>query len=59
MVYSNKNLEEKGLKEVFRIIFLYIQEHGSISNSIVDEICEVSKATATRYLDELKKKIHY
>lgn len=54
-VYSNKNLEEKGLKEEFRTIILYIQEHGSISNSIVQEICEVSKATATRYLAELEK----
>ncbi len=30
-VYSNKNLEVKGLKVESRTIILYIQEHGSIS----------------------------
>lgn len=55
IVYSDKNLEEKGLKKEFRTIILYIQEHGSISNSIVQEICEVSKPTASRYLAELEK----
>jgi len=43
------------MKKEYRTIILYIQEHGSISNSIVQEICKVSKPTATRYLAELEK----
>jgi ATP-dependent DNA helicase RecG len=42
------------LKEEFRKIMLFIQEEGSISNSEVQTICKVSKATATRYLGELE-----
>ena len=52
--YTVNGLTELGLKEEFRKIVLYIQENGSISNSEVQTICKVSKATATRYLGELE-----
>ena len=52
--YTDKGLKESGLKEELRKIILHIQEFGSISNSEVQTICTVSKATATRYLGELE-----
>lgn len=52
--YTNKGLKESGLKEELREIILHIQENGSVSNSEVQTICNVSKATATRYLGELE-----
>ena len=54
--YTHKGLKANGLKEEFRKILLHIQEKGSISNSDVQTICKVSKATATRYLEELEGK---
>jgi len=52
--YTDKGLTELGLKEELRKIILHIQENGSISNSEVQTVCNVSKATATRYLGELE-----
>lgn len=52
--YTDKGLTELGLKEELRKIILHIQETGSISNSEVQSVCDVSKATATRYLGELE-----
>lgn len=52
--YTDNGLKELGLKEELRKIILYIQENGSISNSEVQTVCYVSKATATRYLGELE-----
>jgi ATP-dependent DNA helicase RecG len=52
--YTDKGLTELGLKEELRKIILRIQETGSISNSEVQSVCDVSKATATRYLGELE-----
>jgi ATP-dependent DNA helicase RecG len=52
--YTNKGLKESGLKEELIKIILHIQENGSVSNSEVQTICNVSKATATRYLGELE-----
>jgi ATP-dependent DNA helicase RecG len=52
--HTDKGLKESGLKEELRKIILHIQENGSISNSEVQTICNVSKATATRYLGELE-----
>jgi len=52
--YTDKGLRDLGLKEEFRKIILFIQEHGGISNSDVQTLCGVSKATATRYLGELE-----
>lgn len=56
MKFTHKGLIKLGLKEEFRKIILYIQENGHISNSEVQSICAVSKATATRYLAELETK---
>lgn len=53
--YTNSWLKDSGLKAEFRSIVLFIQEKGSISNSEVQALCNVSKATATRYLSELGK----
>lgn len=52
--YTDKGLNEVGLKKEFRKIILHIQENGSVSNSEVQTICNVSKATATRYLGEME-----
>lgn len=52
--YSDQGLEALGVKEELRKIVLHIQEHESITNSQVQELCEVSKPTATRYLGDLE-----
>jgi ATP-dependent DNA helicase RecG len=52
--YTDKGLKEFALKEELRKVILFIQENGSITNSEVQTICNVSKATATRYLSELE-----
>ncbi len=52
--YTDYGLKELGLKEELRKIMLHIQENGSVSNSEVQTLCSVSKATATRYLGELE-----
>jgi ATP-dependent DNA helicase RecG len=52
--YTDNGLKELGLKEELRKIMLHIQENGSVSNSEVQTLCSVSKATATRYLGELE-----
>jgi len=52
--YSDDSLSELGLKEELRQIILHIQEYVSITNSEVQKLCGVSKATATRYLGELE-----
>lgn len=53
--YSDEGLKREGLKEVLRMIILHIQDNDSITNSEVQKLCNVSKATATRYLNELEK----
>jgi len=55
--YSDHGLKELGLKEELRKIVLYVQENGIIGNSEVQSLCDVSKATATRYLGELEGKL--
>lgn len=52
---SDQSLKAKGLKEELRKIVLHVQEYGEITNSEVQKICDVSKATATRYLNELEE----
>lgn len=52
--FSDVGLASEGLKEELRKIVLHIQENGSVGNSEVQEICGVSKATATRYLADLE-----
>lgn len=53
--YSDDGLKALGLKEELRKIVLFIQDNESITNSDVQELCDVSKATATRYLNELEE----
>lgn len=52
--YTEEGLLQFGLKDKLAKIVLFIQENESISNSDVQGLCEVSKATATRYLGELE-----
>ena len=52
--YSEGGLKERGFKDELIQIVLYIQANGIITNSEVQKLCEVSKATATRYLKELE-----
>ncbi len=52
--YAEKSLSDLGLKDEHVKIILHIQSNGSIGNTEVQEICGVSKATATRYLGDLE-----
>lgn len=52
--FTKKSLEALDVKAEFISIILYVQQHGSINNKKVQELCGVSKATATRYLGELE-----
>ncbi len=47
-------LESRGVNEVLITIVLETLAQGKITNKHVQEVCSVSKATATRYLDELE-----
>ena len=51
--YTLQALTKKGLKNELIDIILHVQKHCSIDNKKVQEICRVSKSTATRYLAEL------
>ena len=53
--YSKKSLEGLGLKESFVKIILFIQGEGRITNTQVQDICKVSKRSASNYLAELEK----
>jgi ATP-dependent DNA helicase RecG len=55
--YTDSGLQKLGLKEELRKIVLHIQENGSINNSEIQALCDVSKSTATRYLGELEEKL--
>lgn len=52
--YTREYLAAKELKKELITIILHVQEYQTISNSIVQEICNVSKRTATRYLTDLE-----
>ncbi|UJH90111.1 putative DNA binding domain-containing protein [Antarcticibacterium sp. 1MA-6-2] len=52
--YSDEGLKEMGVKKELRQIVLHIQANETITNSQVQNICNVSKATATRYLNDLE-----
>ncbi len=54
MRYTDQELETRGVKEELRTVIKHLQQYGTISNSEVQHICKVSKATATRYLRELE-----
>jgi hypothetical protein len=47
------NLQAYSLNELQRRAVLYINEHKKLTNSIYQDINDVSKATATRHLQEL------
>lgn len=52
--FTDEGLLKKGVKEELRKIILFLQEYKTVSNSDVQKLCGVSKATATRYLGELE-----
>ncbi len=54
--FNEKNLIAKGLSVRQIKAIEFIKENKSITNKIYQEICEVSKATATRDLTELLEK---
>lgn len=54
--FNEKSLIEKGLSTRQIKAIKYLKENKSITNKIYQEICEVSKATATRDLTELIEK---
>lgn len=54
--FTKDYLIKKGLTECLTNIVLFVQEHGKISNSDVQNICSVTKRTASRYLSELNGK---
>ena len=49
--YKEKNLNQRQIKAIE-----YLNENNAITNKIYQELCEVSKATATRDLSELVEK---
>ena len=53
--YTEIYLKEQGLREELIKIILYVQAQGRINNSAVQQLCKVSKATATRYHSELER----
>lgn len=54
--FTKAYLSGIGLNEAFQDILLYVQAKGAINNTQVQELCDVSKRTATRYLSELEDK---
>ncbi len=55
-IYNEKHLAKHGLNERQLRAVLYVKENKSISNSTYQDLCDVSKATATRDLTELIEK---
>jgi len=53
--YNHEFLNSLGLTESFIKIILFVQEKGRITNSEVQELCKVSKRSASNYLTELEK----
>ncbi len=56
--YDNNILVSKGLSERQIKAINYLKVNNRITNKIYQEICEVSKATATRDLSDLIEKFH-
>ncbi len=52
--HTSESLKLLGLNESFIKIILFTQNNGSISNSTVQDICKVSKRTASKYLSDLE-----
>jgi len=55
-IYNEKHLASLNLNERQLKAVLYVKEKKSISNSIYQDLCDVSKATASRDLSELTEK---
>jgi len=55
-IYNKKHLASLNLNERQLKAVLYVKEKKSISNSIYQDLCDVSKATASRDLTELTEK---
>jgi ATP-dependent DNA helicase RecG len=53
---DNKTLLDKGLSNRQMTAIEYLKDHNQITNKIYQEVCGVSKATATRDLTELIEK---
>lgn len=53
--YSPLYWQQQGVRAELVPMLLYIGQHGSITNTVVQQQLGVSKSTATRYLGELKK----
>jgi len=53
--FNEEYLKSLGLNDSFIKIILFVQENGRITNTDVQEICKVSKRTASNYLMELEK----
>jgi len=53
--YNEEYLKSLGLNDSFIKIILFVQKKGRITNTNVQEICKVSKRTASNYLMELEK----
>ena len=53
--YTGEYLKSLGLNDSFIKIILFVQEKSRITNTEVQEICKVSKRTASNYLMELEK----
>jgi len=53
--FFEEYLKSLGLSDSFIKIILYVQQNGRIANAKVQEICNVSKRTASNYLMELEK----
>lgn len=53
-IYTREILEDKKFSSEQIEILLFTKKQGSINNTNVQELCSVSKRTATRYLNELE-----
>tara|TARA_B100000809_G_scaffold159282_1_gene156655 strand:- start:214 stop:1542 length:1329 start_codon:yes stop_codon:yes gene_type:complete len=55
-IYNEKHLQQYDLNERQLKAVMYVKENGEITNKIYQELCDTSKATATRDLTELIEK---
>jgi ATP-dependent DNA helicase RecG len=53
--YSAAYWQARGVRSDLVPVLLYAGQHGSITNTLVQQQLGVSKPTATRYLSELEK----
>lgn len=52
--FTKPSLIKNGLKKELSDIIIFVQSNGAITNLQVQELCDVSKRTATTYLQELE-----